>query len=267
MPDVESISTARILGGEDAKIGEIPWQILIKRRGGASLINDQWAVTAAHVVEGLKEPSLQMYGGLANRNTILQRPSDVVSLQGERIIIHPGYRKGIPDEDRTDYDNDIALIRLSSRVNLGPKILPICLPESNSVLEDNEQGSVSGWGRIGQVDTYRMSVNLKYAHIGVYPRDICANTPELSGKTMRFTENMICAGAVGKDSCEKDSGGPFVVPMVNSGHGPYRLHGIVSWGPPCHQKLYKGYYTRVQNYVDWIKETINQVENSPQEEN
>ncbi|KAG7216990.1 hypothetical protein INR49_001644 [Caranx melampygus] len=88
-------------------------------------------------------------------------------------------------------------------------------------------------------------------------------TLEGEGKRMRFTENMICAGGVGKDSCQKDSGGPFVVPMVSSGNGPYYLFGIVSWGPPCEQKQgsvtnNKGYYTRVENYVDWITETINQ---------
>lgn len=262
MPDIESLSTARILGGENAKMGEIPWQLLIRGKGGASLINDRWAVTAAHVVNGLKREELKMVGGL-----VYAKATDAVSLDIDRIIIHPGYNTDTPSESRTDYDNDIALIRLASRVNLGPNILPICLPESNEVLEDNEQGSVSGFGRVGKENINKMSPSLKYAHIGVYPRDVCSNTPELSGNRMRFTENMICAGGVGTDSCQKDSGGPFVVPMVSSGNGPYYLFGIVSWGPRCELKPgshinNKGYYTRVKNYVDWIKTAINEVENS-----
>jgi len=44
--------------------------------------------------------------------------------------------------------------------------------------------------------------------------------------------------------------------MLTGGSEPYRLTGIVSWGPPCQERQYKGYYTKVANYVDWIKETI-----------
>ncbi|KAF3692073.1 Complement C1r subcomponent [Channa argus] len=60
----------------------------------------------------------------------------------------------------------------------------------------------------------------------------------------------------GKDSCQFDSGGPFVLPMLSSSQRPFYLTGIVSWGSPCQEKKYKGYYTKVENYVDWIKETI-----------
>ena len=230
-------NAGRILGGRNANLGEIPWQLLIKEpsRGGATLINDQWAVTAAHVVENVEETSLRLYGGLVEGKKTTDGSSDVVVMESGRIIIHPGYIRGDFPLGRINYDNDIALIRLTSRVSFGPNLLPICLPEVNRGLRANEQGTVSGWGFTegrGNVNLVT-SRRLKYAEIGVYALSQCQDTPRIpTGSPMVFTENMFCAGAEGKDSCQKDSGSPFVIPTLSAGTGPHQLAGIVSWGPP-----------------------------------
>lgn len=269
MPVESSVSAGRILGGQDAKLGEIPWQLLIKepKRGGASLINDQWAVTAAHVVEKIPDTSLVLYGGLVEENEITSAHSpNLVIMESEKIITHPGYAKGLPDNDPNKYDNDIALIKLSSRVNFGPNLLPVCLPEVNSGLLENEQGTVSGWGITDNNPGKKLKTahGLKYAQIGVYSPAECEDTPVIprSAKRMVFTNNMFCAGADGKDSCKQDSGGPFVTPMVSASGGPYYLSGVVSFGSLCRERRYKGYYTKVQNYVNWIKNTIDEQETS-----
>ncbi|XP_076010741.1 uncharacterized protein c1s.2 [Genypterus blacodes] len=263
-PNNELTNAGRILGGENAALNEIPWQLLIKdgMRGGATLINDRWAVTAAHVVEKVGTGPLTVYGGLINA-ALSSRPSDVDVLEAERVIIHPDYTKGILE--RTNFDNDIALIRFTSRVNLSPRLLPICLPDANNSFVENELGSISGWGL---KENDRMSLMLKYTSVAVYPHRQCEDTSVLfSGRRGVFTRNMFCAGAQGKDSCRGDSGSPFVLPKLGTGNqqsrGPYRLTGIVSWGPPCGQevraagsKVYKGYYTKVENYVNWIQETM-----------
>lgn len=254
-PEVHLEGTGRILGGTDANVGELPWQLLIQhpRKAGASLINDRWAVTAAHVVESIPEDALRLYGGLVNARSGLHRG---VLMESEKIIIHPSYTTGV--ESRTNYDGDIALIKLASRVNLGPNLIPICLPTPNTTVIENEIGTVSGWGITEgkAAGTLASSYSLKYAHISVYSLAKCNDVPVTADKRrMTFTANMFCAGADGMDSCRQDSGGPFSTPML-SGKGPFYLTGIVSWGPPCRQRQYKGYYTKVENYVDWIKETI-----------
>uniref|UniRef100_A0A4W5N2I5 Peptidase S1 domain-containing protein n=1 Tax=Hucho hucho TaxID=62062 RepID=A0A4W5N2I5_9TELE len=211
---LDSYSIGRILGGGLAKMGERPWQLLTKqpKRGGASLISDRWAITAAHVVDGYEESTLT-----------------------EKIIIHPDFMKGIAGDERTNYDNNIALIRMSSRVKLGPNVLPICLLEADGGFKEGQQGTVSGWGGTENKAENKIldkSQFLLYSAVGRYPQINCEDTPVLSiNKPMVFTENMFCAGGDGKDSCKGDSGGPLFLPMLGSGNkdnrGPYRLRHCV----------------------------------------
>lgn len=253
IPEKVSSSPGRVLGGTKAALGEIPWQLLIKEpeRGGASLINDCWAVTAAHVVIRAGE-TLQLSGGLVNESS-----TNASVIYSEKIIIHPGYA----NNDDTNFDNDIALIRFNSRVNLGPNLLPICLPKASRGVVEDEQGTVSGWGVARENNKFVISQILQYTHIPVKSISICEDTPTLNNKAGTFTDNMFCAGAVGNDSCPGDSGGPFFSPRLSSNRGPHFLIGIVSWGPKCRTRAYKGYYTKVENYVDWIKKTIEAEEN------
>lgn len=264
-PESDILSPGMILGGEKAEPGEIPWQLFMRGppRGAASLISDRWALTAAHVVDGVDHPHL--YGGLVNASTAHNLSPQVAVLDVQKVIIHPRYQRGT-NRNRLNFDNDIALIRMASRVTLGPKLLPVCLPErAESGLREGQLGSVSGWGK---TEMSFVSQILRYAHISVYPLSTCRNTPTSNNQRMVFTENFFCAGAEGKDSCKGDSGGPFVIPMLGYGNknnnGPYRLEGIVSWGASCKkardQTELIGYYTKVNNYLDWINDTINKVE-------
>ena len=77
---------------------------------------------------------------------------------------------------------------------------------------------------------------------------------------IRATDNMFCAGtqaAQGKDTCHGDSGGPYT--MRDKTHSPAHLVGLVSWGPNgCDSGL--TYFTKVSNYVGWIREHISEGE-------
>ncbi|CAL8340758.1 unnamed protein product [Gadus morhua 'NCC'] len=262
-----SSATGRILGGKMAKDGEIPWQLSVKGRGlaGASLIGDRWALTAAHVVD--KNDALTLYGGVFN--LAQTNPGTRTNLpQGEplpvdynNVIVHPGYTKNVLSSKRLNFDNDIALIRLASRAPLGPRLTPICLPEAQGPLMDGMLGSVAGWGK---TDNRSHSQILRHAPISLMSSAVCRDTPRIGADSMVFTQNMFCAGAQNKDSCTGDSGGPFFVPSLGEGNrgeaGPYRIEGIVSWGANCGDRQFKGYYTAVRNYVGWIRETMQKVE-------
>ncbi|XP_062848643.1 calcium-dependent serine proteinase-like [Trichomycterus rosablanca] len=238
----ETSAGGRVFGGQKAELGQIPWQLLVRKpnRGGASLINDRWALTAAHVIKDHQQ--LVFYGGMVDG-----QDTNKIEMKTEKIIIHPGYKE-------PNFNNDIALVKMSSRVPLSEKLRPVCLPDkkTNGPVMEGQMGTVSGFGgvAVGQISQY-----LLYGHIKEYSEGPCFKTD------LVITDNMFCAGNYEEsvDSCKGDSGGPVVIPMVGEGflNTPYRLKGIVSWGPKiCGNKDYKGYYTKVENYLDWIRETM-----------
>uniref|UniRef100_A0A8C1IBC1 complement subcomponent C1r n=1 Tax=Cyprinus carpio TaxID=7962 RepID=A0A8C1IBC1_CYPCA len=239
----------RVFGGKPARSGQIPWQLFHKqlRRGGASLISDYWALTAAHVVDGLENTNMTWLGGIVN-----SQDRNPVTMEANKIIIHPNYQRVPVGGDRKNFNNDIALIKMSARVQLGPNIRPVCLPNiiSGPVME-GKMGTVSGFGGFEQGSTSEI---LRYGHIQEYPSEQCVFEDYF------VSENMFCAGDEVKrvDSCQGDSGGPLFFPMLGYGtkEQPYEVRGIVSWGPARCGHVSKSYYTKVQNYLGWIEETM-----------
>ncbi|XP_051574547.1 complement C1s subcomponent-like [Myxocyprinus asiaticus] len=246
--NIEPAFGGRVFGGKQAQLGQIPWQLYTSlTRGGASLISDYWAITAAHVVDGFENTTMSFLGGLIHLTQ--DKP---IKLETEKIIIHPNYKR-VDRGNPTNFDNDIALIKMSSKVPLGPNIRPVCLPKKTdgSVMEDM-MGTISGFGGF---EGKLKSDNLRYGHVQEYPNDKC------DSGGLPVTDNMFCAGddKKGVDSCQGDSGGPLFHPMLGYGSAEqrYEVRGIVSWGPTkCGDTIFKGFYTKVQNYLDWIKETM-----------
>ncbi|XP_066475830.1 coagulation factor X-like [Tiliqua scincoides] len=236
----------RIVGGSFCRPGECPWQVQIQtKRGygfcGGSLISRQWVLTAAHCLDTVI-PHQVTVGDFDKH----QRERDEQKVGVQRYQQHPQYN---PE----NYNNDIALIQLTSSVAFSQNVFPICLPNPNLatlLLEGQEPGRVSGWGAThtkGRSTRFLMKVSLPMVTM-----DICRQTTD-----KLLTENMFCAGYAtkAKDACKGDSGGPFAV----AHHDTWYLMGIVSWGEGCAEEGKYGAYTRVSNYLSWIKEVIESV--------
>ncbi|XP_039341747.1 complement C1s subcomponent-like [Mauremys reevesii] len=247
----------RIFGGTRAKPGNFPWQVLFQNpRAGGVLISDRWVLTAAHVLDDSNSKPI-MYARVTNISQHIKR-EESIQLFEEEVFIHPNWTKVANPEARTNFDNDIALLRLTAPVKMGPKISPLCLPGGSPEyeLEKGRLGYISGWGR---TEDRNKVYHLRKAQIPVVDMAQCRSVkpkPPADSTTFQFTDNMVCAGDGTKDSCFGDGGGAYAIKDPHNDR-QYYVGGLVSWGPQCGTY---GLYTRVGRYRDWIMGTMNRYE-------
>ncbi|KAF1597368.1 UNVERIFIED_CONTAM: Trypsin I-P1, partial [Eudyptes pachyrhynchus] len=221
----------KIVGGYTCAENSVPYQVSLNSGYhfcGGSLINSQWVLSAAHCYKSRIQVQL-------GKHNLALTESTQQFISSAKVIRHSGYSS-------TTLDNDIMLIKLAKPAQLNRAVRTVPLP--TSCVATGTTCLISGWGNT-------------LSDANPYPDTLqCLKAPVLSSRKCteaypgKITENMICVGFLegGKDSCQGDSGGPVVC------NG--QLQGIVSWGIGCAQKGYPGVYTKVCNYVSWIKATM-----------
>ncbi|XP_067399003.1 enteropeptidase [Emydura macquarii macquarii] len=237
--------SAKIVGGSDAKEGAWPWVVSLFYKArptcGASLISDEWLVSAAHCVYGRNLIPSQWKAVLGLHTTWnLTYPQTVIQ-EIDQIVIHPHYNK------RTK-NSDIAMMHLQFKVNYTDYIQPICLPEANQQFLTGINYSIAGWG--STINDGAPANILQEAEVPLITNEKCQQQlPEYN-----ITENMMCAGYAegGIDSCQGDSGGPLMCQDNNR----WLLAGVTSFGYQCALPQRPGVYVRVTQFVDWIKQFI-----------
>ncbi|NXY60942.1 FAXD protein, partial [Callaeas wilsoni] len=233
---------SRITGGTLCHRGHCPWQVLLRNSRdvgfcGGSLIGRRWVLTAAHCLD-LVSPQ---HVTLGEHGAPLAAAEQKIAV--ERSWTHPHYNSD-------NYNSDIALLYLSSAAVLNEYVIPICLPSPNLAAllsEEGRVGMVSGWGATHQRgSTLRYLMKVRLPIVGLEP---CQQAMD-----RLLTDSMFCAGhsTATADACKGDSGGPFTV----SHHNTWFLLGIVSWGEGCAEQGKYGVYTRVSNFIPWIKEVV-----------
>ncbi|KXJ21798.1 Transmembrane protease serine 6 [Exaiptasia diaphana] len=265
---------ARMVGGNKAGRGTWPWQVGIHKidwKGSlylicsGTLIGKQWVLTIAHCFYGkngiTNKPEKQTFPPatytlkLGDDHLKVKEPGQV-DIEPDVIYIHQNF-------NNTLFENDIALIKLQKEVNLGPFVRPVCLPKKGEhLLQPGEHGYVAGWGatlvvQVGQHPPPNKiySTVLRHSAFMVQNNLTCHKATKFF-----FNPNVtFCAGdgKGGNDTCKGDSGGSFVRESRQS-NGKWRWvsTGLVSWGEGCGLPGKYTYYTRVEPFVDWIKETI-----------
>ncbi|XP_022088751.1 uncharacterized protein LOC110978241 [Acanthaster planci] len=245
---------SRILGGTDAMPGRWPWLGSIQYQFGdelahrcaASLLNPEWAITAAHCVDGGVGDILvhivfgdnDLGGSSPSRQTV----------HVERIMVHPGF-------SISWHDNDLALLKLRQRVRFDENVSPACVETEPYEVERYQECYIAGWGHTQE--NGNISRILQEVEIPLVGKSLCSDqfrSPTLVAHRV-ITDNMICAGKAtgGVDSCQSDSGGPL---MCLGDDGSWRIVGLTSFGYGCGRPDYSGVYTRVSRYWDYLTSVV-----------
>lgn len=238
-PTYKLSAGSRVVGGKEAKAGQIPWQVALFIEDlsdssavylcGGSIIGNGWVLTAAHCVAG--------HGSHPGKVTALSNMTDLGSTTAKVAVATQVLVPGTYSAATQDFD--VALVKVETRgkaISLATKE-----PAANSAV------TVSGFGRT--TENGETSDSLMFVGLSIKSRASCNAPPAYNGA---ITANMVCAAKPNKDSCQGDSGGPLY-----SGSGTAaKLVGIVSWGEGCARPGKYGVYTNVASdkVQEWIKE-------------
>ncbi|XP_018053146.1 PREDICTED: serine proteinase stubble [Atta colombica] len=244
----------KIVGGERSSFGKWPWQISLRQwrsqtylhKCGAALLNENWAITAAHCVESVPPSELLLRIGehdLANED----EPYGYQERRVQIVASHPQF-------DARTFEYDLALLRFyEPLLPFQPNVLPICLPDDDETYV-GRTAYVTGWGRL--YDEGPLPSVLQEVAVPVINNTVCEAMYKNAGYIEHIPHIFICAGwrNGGFDSCEGDSGGPMVIQRARDKR--WILAGIISWGIGCAAPNQPGVYTRISEFRDWINQIL-----------
>ncbi|XP_036139108.1 serine proteinase stubble [Monomorium pharaonis] len=244
----------KIVGGDRSAFGKWPWQISLRQwrsqtylhKCGAALLNENWAITAAHCVESVPPSDLLLRIGehdLANED----EPYGYQERRVQIVASHPQF-------DARTFEYDLALLRFyEPLLPFQPNVLPICLPDDDETYV-GRTAYVTGWGRL--YDEGPLPSVLQEVAVPVINNTVCEAMYRNAGYIEHIPHIFICAGwrNGGFDSCEGDSGGPMVIQRARDKR--WVLAGIISWGIGCAAPNQPGVYTRISEFREWINQIL-----------
>uniref|UniRef100_A0A3B4H8Z9 Tryptase-2-like n=1 Tax=Pundamilia nyererei TaxID=303518 RepID=A0A3B4H8Z9_9CICH len=228
-----------IIGAEDAKKESWPWMVHLnmtandsktKKWGcGGTIVAKQWVLTSAqcvqtpHQVQTNLQKAAHRYMGIAN----------IVPYQ------HLG---------NSNYENDIALIKLRKPITFSKDVAPVALPDKDDTFGPSSECWMTGWGEVGNVPL-PFPKTLQQLSISIMPWRTCNETyPQIARDTL-------CgANRKGRDACKGNYGGPLVCRKRKK----FVQVGIMSHGSPgsCGLTNHPSVYTEVAKYLTFINDYI-----------
>jgi secreted trypsin-like serine protease len=198
---------------------------------GASIISDEWVLTAAHCTYGGDINKMRLYAGCHD----LYDGSCSQPYQIEQIFNHPTYK--FPE-------NDISLVRLSRPITFNERIYAACLP-SLPFPTNSQPITIMGWGQPS--DSEGLSQVLKTATMVTIPDEVCG------GLYGGVTPDTLCALNFTGGTCRGDSGS-FVGTVALDGKP--EIHAVVSFGASLCEMGYPVGFQEVHRHLYWILNVV-----------
>ncbi|KAJ8955232.1 hypothetical protein NQ318_000258 [Aromia moschata] len=181
----------RIVGGHETDIEHNPWTLALlyyrQHFCGDVEIHAQWALTAAHCLEGVEVINLSVRAGSTTKSSGGQIV-DVV-----RTYNHPEYNR------RTaDYDFAPAGTR---RTHHGTNRCSCCPTGTNAQVVEGQTAVIAGWGRLSSEGVTPEILHM--VELPVVGYELC----QRGHPNNQFTDRMFCTGDIeqgGKDACAGD---------------------------------------------------------------
>ncbi|ODM91523.1 Trypsin-1, partial [Orchesella cincta] len=265
--------TGRIVGGRDAKPGELPYQLRIimqptptkTRKCGASLVEAygiQFGLTAAHCLwsgnyANISETSdVKIVTIRAGVHNVKNYTETAQFRYPSKLVNYPSFNIG-PDKSRPT--KDIGILFFKKPFNITKTVSPI------------QKVVISGWGLTSSYGKKVRPDILQVLESRVLPHKTCKSF-EYDG--IQISEKEMCVFADGAGACSGDSGGP--AKARNMTNKRTYLAGITTFGLVCviftnmwnvrlglcGSKTYPTLYLRVSSYINWIQRQVTDYKNS-----
>ncbi|XP_073478795.1 mast cell protease 1A-like [Aquarana catesbeiana] len=225
-----------IVGGREANPHSRPYMAIVhsgKSFCGGILIKDDWVLTAAHCILNETKTTVTLGAHYRDRGSHLQ----IIAVK--RSITHE-------DFNRKNFQNDIQLLQLARRTELGKYVNYTILPKTYEDVADGTVCETAGWGRI---ENSRLADRLMEVNVTILNRMKCSRKWK---KKYQITNEMLCTivGREKKDVCKGDAGGPLICNGL--------LRGITSFGVfPCGLIGDASVFARLtEDYLCWIYKVV-----------
>lgn len=246
-----------IAGGVESDPFKWPWMASIFQRFtvarphkflcGGSLLNTRYILTAAHCcvtgATNIPRPASSFLVRMGSNH--LEQGGEDFSVS--KVTVHSNF-------SYSGQYNDIALLKLGTKVAYTDRVAPVCLPDLSFAEQDFEGllATVIGWGATSVGGEHQQT--LHEVEIPIVSTDDCVlaySRIKSAAFLARGSTHILCAGLKegGKDACKSDSGGPLMMQLDGI---RWTIVGIVSFGHRCAEPGFPGVYTKITHYLEWI---------------